>query len=174
MTPQTFETERLSIDDWGPALADPKKRVALKTALAAILTPPVLKPLPPPLQLSAADRDLDRWIMDRAAEALCSTVALRASQKVVGLLILAPGATAAPPDLHVGYLFSESAWGRGYASELVVGLVQSFDAGDPVRLIGGVARENPASARVLEKAGFHRDTHLSDGETDIFVRSTGS
>ncbi|NDD88268.1 MAG: hypothetical protein EBY50_06020 [Rhodobacteraceae bacterium] len=36
------------------------------------------------------------------------------------------------------------------------------------RLLGAVGRENPASAHVLRKTGFHIVPELSDRETEMF------
>jgi ribosomal-protein-alanine N-acetyltransferase len=54
----------------------------------------------------------------------------------------------------IGYLLAESAWGQGYASELLEGFVDWCTTADISSVIGGVARENVASRRVLEKNGF--------------------
>ena len=54
----------------------------------------------------------------------------------------------------IGYMFAQSAWGKWYASELVLGLVATLRAAGFKYAFGGVADQNPASARVLEKAGF--------------------
>jgi ribosomal-protein-alanine N-acetyltransferase len=57
--------------------------------------------------------------------------------------------------------------GKGYASELLVGLVLHVPK-TGLRLLGGVGRENPASAQVLRKTGFHVVQELSDTETEMF------
>jgi hypothetical protein len=53
---------------------------------------------------------------------------------------------------------------------VVTGLVQSLRASAPVRLIGGVDPANPASARVLEKAGFARDPAQSSADSTIYTK----
>jgi GNAT superfamily N-acetyltransferase len=75
-----------------------------------------------------------------------------------------------PPELHVGYLLREESWGKGYATELVTGLVSALAGSGPLRLLGGVAKDNnPASARVLQKAGFVHSPKHSSVDTDMFV-----
>ena len=119
--------------------------------MAGMLTPPVLRHLPPPLQQTD---DIGAWIDLRHAEASIFLVQTN-DARLIGLLILADmGGT--PASIHVGYLFGEAHWGRGYATELLRGLVASVTP--PVRLVAGVAPENRASVRVLERAGFIQST----------------
>ncbi|WP_092499919.1 GNAT family N-acetyltransferase [Faunimonas pinastri] len=72
------------------------------------------------------------------------------------------------PGLNVSYHLDPSAWGRGYASELIreVALV-GFEDLDADRLIGLVRAANPASRRVLEKAGFR-----TEGEVVLYGAPT--
>jgi len=133
----------------------------LEADLSDILSPAVLAPLPPPMALGPGG--IKAWINARASEAHVLTIRFAGQPNIIGLLILAGDETT----LHLGYLLSEAVWGQGLASELVAGLVRALPSG--TRLIGGVDPGNPASARVLEKAGFTRDPELSDS-VDMFVR----
>ena len=117
---------------------------------------------------------MSSWIDARAEESDVLLVQRKDSAALIGLVILAgDSALAAVLDLHIGYLFAESAWGQGFASELLEGLVAWTGRARPVRLVGGVGKDNPASARVLEKAGFRIEASLSTPETDVFVREVG-
>lgn len=165
-----FETARLTARDWQPDLEEPKARAALARALAPLLTRPVLAHLPPPLQLGTGPGALDAWISARAAESRVLRVDL-AQGPLAGLLILAPDPEAPEPTLHLGYLLGEAHWGRGLASELLAGLVAALEAQGPITLLGGVDRANPASARVLEKAGFRPDPALSTADTALYRRA---
>lgn len=173
-----FFTERLSVRDWRPMLGD--GRAGLEADLAAMLTPPVLKHLPPALQLGP--EGISGWIDARARESDVLAVERKADGALTGLVLLAPepdpapepapGAQA-PPHLHIGYLLAESAWGQGLATELLQGLVPALAESGPARLLGGVDEANPASARVLEKAGFTRDADLSAPPVDVYARDIG-
>jgi ribosomal-protein-alanine N-acetyltransferase len=56
---------------------------------------------------------------------------------------------------EVGYWISEAHWGQGYTTEAVRALAEyAFSRFDLVRLEARVLEGNPASERVLEKAGF--------------------
>jgi RimJ/RimL family protein N-acetyltransferase len=79
-------------------------------------------------------------------------------------------------DVHrrtarMGYWLGETYWGRGIVTE-AVGLLVEYIFGnfDVVRIEACVYEWNPASARVLEKAGFalearHRKHVTKDGHT---------
>ena len=70
-------------------------------------------------------------------------------------------------DIHLGYLFGQAAWGQGYASGLLAGLMLHVPK-TGFRLLGGVGRENPASAHVLRKTVFQIVPELSDTKTEMF------
>ena len=61
----------------------------------------------------------------------------------------------------LGYWLAEEYWGRGIMTEAIT-LVAAYAFAnlDIVRLQSGVLSNNPASARVLEKAGFVREGFL--------------
>jgi RimJ/RimL family protein N-acetyltransferase len=57
--------------------------------------------------------------------------------------------------LTLGYVLAPECWGRGYASEAVEAMVNvGFSLTQAIEINASVRVENPASRRVLEKAGF--------------------
>ena len=60
------------------------------------------------------------------------------------------------PISELGYALGRSFWGQGYATEATIAMIEAARA----RGLGGLQAysfvENPASARVLEKAGFSK------------------
>lgn len=165
-----FDTERLQAASWKHALQYRARRRKLTEELASVLTPAVLQYLPAPLQLEGGPQAVDDWIDARNAESDVLTIRECGPSALIGLLILAP---LEEPDatrtVHLGYLLAEQAWGRGYATELLQGLVEALGGqGRPATLLAGVEPGNAASARVLQKAGFHLDADLSIPGTDMF------
>jgi len=76
----------------------------------------------------------------------------------VGVLGMFPGGDRAP---EVGYWIGKPFWGRGFATEALEGaLVWARKRWAKRALMAGHFADNPASGRVLEKAGF-----LYTGET---------
>jgi len=71
---------------------------------------------------------------------------------LIGLIGLHPGGAPAP---ELGYWIGRPYWGRGYATEAAEAAVNW--AGGPWRkgyVLAGHFADNPASGRVLDKAGF--------------------
>ncbi len=72
---------------------------------------------------------------------------------------------------EVGYWLGEEYWGQGVMSQALPAFVDyAFERFDVCRLYAGIFAWNPASGRVLEKAGFqcearHRSAITKDGAT---------
>ena len=67
---------------------------------------------------------------------------------------------------QVGYVIAKPFWGRGFATSAVQQLVALLEASPNIsRIWATCALDNPASARVLEKSGFHREAVLKNWVT---------
>lgn len=72
---------------------------------------------------------------------------------LVGTMGLAKKTDEAP---QMGYMFSRSHWGQGFASEMGRALIDHcWETYNWPLIRADVFDDNPASARVLEKLGFH-------------------
>lgn len=152
-----FETERLSVCEWRAGADRAPSNRDLPGVVAAMMTEPVTRSLPPQWQGAYDEQRATEWIAARNLEGPTLLVADRSSGEALGLVILfeIESCDTSSVDVRLGYLLAESAWGRGLASELIAGLVEWCRAAGRVRsLTGGVATDNPASMRVLEKNGF--------------------
>ncbi|MFN8546653.1 MAG: GNAT family N-acetyltransferase [Candidatus Eisenbacteria bacterium] len=80
---------------------------------------------------------------------------LRGESDVIGFAgIVHPGGQA---EAEVKYALARAHWGRGLATEVVIGLLSYGHRTHRLeRIIATVAPENAASCRVLEKAGMRR------------------
>ena len=165
-----FNTARLLVQNWRPTVDEREARQTLEEDLSAILSHCVLEHLPEPLQVDHQSGGVSAWIDARAEESEVLLVKFKHSKELVGLMVLAsdPGVAKKQP-LHLGYLLAEAVWGQGIASELLNGFVSAVKNDGPTRLVGGVGKGNPASARVLQKAGFVLAPHMSTSQTDMFV-----
>ena len=167
-----FKTARLTVENWQPLLANPSSREVLIEELMSILTRNVMQHLPEVLFVEQERDALAQWITDRNAEAEVLGVREQKLSTLLGLLILAKiSEDDGGHTLHLGYVLAEEAWGKGYATELLSGLIEHLQSyGCVSRIQGGVGIDNTASARVLEKVGFTKSDHLSTEETEVFVR----
>lgn len=157
-----------------------------------VLTRSVLRPPVPadaePMARYAANRAVSRNLLDRFpypygltdAQEFITTTAERQPPQAFGIIVdghlvgtigLEPATDVHRRSMEIGYWLGEPYWGRGIASEAVVAVTEyAFEAFGINRLWAGVFAWNPASARVLEKAGYVLEGRLrsaitKDGET---------
>ncbi len=149
-----FETGRLGVGPWHE-VAD-RLDVDLARVVAEMVTVRTTVALPESWRGELSVERARGWINDRDAGASMLLVTEFPSEQPVGILVLGEVPLAGPGvDLRIGYLFAESAWGRGLATELVSGLIDWARTQRRIRtLTGGVDPANRASVRVLEKCGF--------------------
>lgn len=166
-----FQTNRLHVLHWAECTNNSQCRKKLIAELGHILTPAVLRHLPEPLQISDDPDAIDVWITERAAESDVMAIRDNTTSIILGLLILAEiPKPNAPTAIHLGYLFAETAWGKGYATELLSGLINWYkDEDRSVNLVGGVETDNIASAKVLLKNGFEKIEELPNASNEMFV-----
>lgn len=151
----SFQTERLEVSEWHN-LPSPGDR-ELSDVLTQLLTPATTRPLPSAWHGRFDKTRAIEWIRERDAESPTLMVLDRKTGVPVGLMILSelPCDRAGSVDVRLGYLLAESAWGRGLGTELVAGFVAWCRSEPRIRSVtGGVALDNPASARVLTNNGF--------------------
>ena len=121
-----------------------------------MLSPRVTASLPEEWQGSYTEWRAQAWIRERDVEGATLLVVAKESRSPVGLILLheSTGAESGTPQLRLGYLLNESEWGKGFASELVQGLVGWARERSYGSIVGGVGANNIGSRRVLEKCGF--------------------
>ncbi len=124
-----------------------------------MLTEPVTRSLPSTWQGAYTLERAREWIDERDREGTTLLVIGKSTRQAIGLMILLEMQAEGDInylDIRLGYLLSESSWGKGIASELVDGFVEWCREQTSISsIVGGVALDNPASARVLQKNGFH-------------------
>ncbi|WP_439142755.1 GNAT family N-acetyltransferase [Planktotalea sp.] len=155
------------MQNWRVALEDAQERTALERDLVNMLTPRVVEFLPPQLALGDGKSAISDWIKERKDAALIYTVRMYHSKELQGLLFLMDQSDGKTNAFSIGYMFKEAAWGHGYASELVAGVIAQSQH---VILRGGVAKGNDASVRVLIKNGFQVCEDLSTADVAMFER----
>lgn len=103
--------------------------------------------------------DGERWLAHAAAAGRSSNLAIEVDGRAVGGIGMIPGEDVHRLRAEVGYWLGHGYWRRGIMTEVV----QTFSAylledRGFVRLEAPVFETNPASARVLEKAGYHLES----------------
>jgi RimJ/RimL family protein N-acetyltransferase len=172
----SFSTERLIVDEWH----DLSTRLGLDLieVVTSVLTEATTAALPSEW---SGDFDKERartWVEVRDAESPTLLAVEHETGRAIGLLILFEAAdedASCGVEVRLGYVIAEVAWGRGFASELVGGLVEWARLKSSIRTISaGIAPTNEASERVLLRNGF-LPSGASDGEQiyQIFLKSAG-
>jgi RimJ/RimL family protein N-acetyltransferase len=144
--PDTIATDRLRLRSPQPDDAGRMSELANDLDVARMTTS-----IPHPFTRAHADEFLRRMeARDRAREALFAIE--HPQDGLVGVLGFHPNE---PPAPEVGYWIGRPYWGLGYATEAANAALDWARAGWGKRLVvSGHFADNPASGRVLEKAGF--------------------
>jgi len=120
--------------------------------------------------------DAQWWIDKESASASSTNFAIVVDGAAVGGIGLVLNTDVFRRSAEIGYWLGEEFWGRGIATEAVRALTDyAFSNFDLCRVYAGVFEWNPASMRVLEKAGYQFEARLKkhitkDGHTmDQFI-----
>ena len=121
---------------------------------------------PRPYTIQDAHEFLQRTISEGSAMKFCIEI----DGVAVGGIGVHPGEDVHRHTATMGYWLGEEFWGRGIMTEAVTAVTDLCFENFPLRRISAeVFANNPASARVLEKAGFTfegclKNDVLKDGE----------
>jgi len=150
-----FVTGRLQVGPWRTVA----QRVGLDLAsvIAELLTDRTTVALPESWQGNYTVDRARAWIEERDAESPTLLVVDATAAHPVGLVVLAVRLDDSMVDVRIGYVIAEASWGRGFATELLSGLIDWIRTERSVHtLTGGVDLTNLASVRVMENNGFRR------------------
>lgn len=110
--------------------------------------------------------DAISWVERARAREPATNLAIATASEAIGSVGL-----TVQPDVHrrpaeIGYWLAEPFWGRGIATRALRAFADyAFATFDLIRLYGTPFEWNPASARVLEKAGFSYEGLLRESVT---------
>ncbi len=117
------------------------------------------------------EEDAQEWIQRADAQQSELTYAIASDEEAIGGIGLQLQQDVHRRSAEIGYWLGEPFWGQGIATKALGGLTEyAFAHLDLIRLYATVFEWNPASARVLEKAGYSYDGRLrksvtQDGKT---------
>ncbi|WP_158304976.1 GNAT family N-acetyltransferase [Hahella chejuensis] len=122
-----------------------------------IITPSTTRFAPDDWRRVINRQDAKSWLEDRLAESPVYVVKQIATSAAVGFIFLHP--IPLPLELtewRLGYILGESYWSQGLGTELMEGIIGWARQNKGVAKIScGVARENAASVKMLERNNFH-------------------
>lgn len=150
--PSGFVTERLIVDEWH-LLSETDRGLA--KSIMVILTPSATQSLPDGWRGEYSVDRAAQWIKERDKESTNLLVLDRPSKKPIGLMIMFESdEQQSGRSVRIGYVLAETAWGQGFATELLQGFIDWCRTVQISSIVGGVERDNVASQRVMEKNGF--------------------
>ncbi len=115
--------------------------------------------------------DAERWIQQATQATPQTHLAIAMGEEAVGGIGLDLQNDVFRRSAEIGIWLAEPYWGRGIATEAVRAMTDfAFATFDVCRVFAGVFEWNPASMRVLEKAGYSLEGRLrksvtKDGQT---------
>jgi RimJ/RimL family protein N-acetyltransferase len=113
----------------------------------------------------------DRWLRHVAAQEPETSFALAIPKELVGGIGIELGEDVHHRSGEIGFWLGEPFWGRGIVTSAVRAFTPwALEQFDLLRIWAGVFESNPASARVLQKAGYafegrHRSAVVKNGRT---------
>ncbi|MCH2486449.1 MAG: GNAT family N-acetyltransferase [Erythrobacter sp.] len=86
---------------------------------------------------------------------------ITAQSRLIGCIGIDPTDGSAAGEAELGYWIARPYWGRGFATEATRGVVEIARLLGHMRLSASHFVDNPASGRVLRKAGFQPTGHVA-------------
>ena len=106
-------------------------------------------------------QDAEQYIAAVQARPRLTSLAIAVEGAAVGSVSIRPGEDIERLSAELGYWLGEAYWGRGIMTGAVKAVTEYAFAGlDLVRVFALPFVRNPASSRVLEKAGFRHEGRL--------------
>jgi len=157
MANSSYQTTRLQVGEVFNSNQTPE----FLESVMEILTPRVVASLPPYFQNVNSISTAQEWLKQVFSDGRLFVVKLIGERKAIGFVFLSAENSG---DTHIGYLLGESYWDKGYATEILKGLIDFIESeGQVIRLISGVATDNIASVKLLQKLGFIHSSSEDDG-----------
>ena len=105
--------------------------------------------------------DGEAWLALRAKDVAQTQFAIASPGEAIGGIGVELQSDDHRRSAEIGYWLAEPFWNRGIMTLAARAMTEyAFAAFDLVRIYATVADRNPASARVLEKAGYSLEGHL--------------
>jgi len=138
-----------------------KQEPEFLVSVIEVLTPKVVENLPPYFQNINSIQSAQEWLEQIIFDGSLFTVNLVGETNPIGFVFISTENTS---GTHIGYLLGESYWGKGYATEILKGLIGFLESEDKItNLIAGVATDNVASIKLLHKLGFIKSSSEDNG-----------
>ena len=107
--------------------------------------------------------DAELWVSMKVHQYRITNFVIDIDGEVAGAIEFKQGDDVHKKNADLGYWLAEQFWGRGIMTEAVNLIIKyAFENFDLMRIQSAVNQNNPASMRVLEKAGFKKEGILKN------------
>lgn len=157
-----YKTSRLNVVE----VVNADVNVEILSATVKLLTENVVENLPPNFHGVSTLTDAQHWFEKMVSDSRLFMVKHLEDNTIIGFVFLS---TQDKADAHIGYLLGQCYWGKGFATEILYGLINFLKQGTELKqLIAGVAASNLVSSNLLIKVGFEKSS--KDGEETTFYK----
>lgn len=113
---------------------------------------------------------IQTWIKEYDEESLNWVVEIKETHEVIGS-ICALNINKRNKTVELGYCYGSRFWGKGYATEALRKVIEYLLTECDFYLVeADHMSENPASGRVMQKAGMHKDAVLRERVINKFTK----
>lgn len=120
--------------------------------------------------LDETKRVIQSWIKEYDDESLNWVVEIKETHEVIGS-ICALSINKRNETVELGYCYGSKYWGKGYATEALRVVIEYLLTECGFYLVeADHISGNPASGKVMQKAGMHKDAVLRDRAINNFTR----
>ena len=149
-----FTTERLKVQGVAAVLVEDLSEDAFLQRIIQLLSDEVVQSLPAYFHHINTLAKARQWLKIMRSESHLLVIQSRDSATTMGCVFLHEGDNK---TIHLGYFLGQSYWRKGYATEVLKGLVGWCKTSTAVnQLVGGVEADNVASANLLQQIGFEK------------------
>lgn len=165
-----FTTKRLIVKEWHSFESKEISEPDLVDIVENILVPDVTNTFPFMWRGHYDKRRTKAWIEERDSEAKSILAVEKNTKKAIGFInFFKVGDGSNGTNLRLGYVVNKEMWSKGFATEFVEGFLHWCQENNISTVFAGVAPDNIASIRVLEKNYFSTETTDSNGMSHLFV-----
>ena len=164
-----YTTKRLIVKEWHSFDPQELNHPDLASIVQSLLVPEVTRTFPALWQGSYDKRRAGFWIDEIDEDSKGLLAVEKEFNMPIGIIIFfREGDGRHGKKLRLGYLLSKAMWDNGYGTELVQGFMYLCKEHSISTVVAGVAPDNIASIRVLEKNNFLTQKDNTNGRAILY------
>jgi len=165
-----YTTKRLVVKEWHAFNPQELGHPSLESIVQKLLVPEVTRTFPVMWQGNYDTTRARFWIDEINSDSKGLLAVEKNTNMPIGIVtFFREGDRRSGTNLRLGYLLSKAMWDNGYGTELVQGFIDLCKERNISTVLAGVAPDNIASIRVLEKNDFSTQNTDANGSSLLYV-----